>query len=209
MRNYLILLFFVFSVSSGAQTLNSVQLSKYGSTDQLILMNGNVIPVKDIILGGYIISYHKMNKNRVRKINVDKVFSIQYADGNERIVYTPGADSLEYSVPQMRMFVKGEQDAAYYYLNPVNKAVAFAVGAGASFLAIYGLVIPPAYSTLVGAFSPDMNKMKVSDSMLLNDVDYVDGYKTKVRNRKIRNSLISGFIGFAATAITVSIATNN
>jgi hypothetical protein len=197
MRNFLILLFSCLAFTSKAQ-------------DKIMLMNGRILNVKNISLSGYTIAYRTLEKDKLRKIDTEKVFAIQYADGTEKLVFTPNpADTNEYTIPQMRMFIKGEQDATMYYKNNLNKGVAFAIGAGSSLLAIYGLVIPPAYSTIIGAFSPNMEKMQVSDSMLLNDLDYRDGYKSKVRNRKIRNSLLSGFIGFATGAIAISLITNN
>ena len=193
MRNFLIILFVVLSFGLKAQ-------------DTIVFMNGKVLPVKNITLSGYTIAYKTIEKDKLKKISPDNVFSIQYADGTERIIFNPDPrDSLEYTIPQMRMFIKGEQDASLYYKNNANKVAAFLVGGGASIFAIYGLVVPAAYATVVGAFSPNMGKMKVSDTMLLNDQDYREGYKSKVRNRKIRNSLISGFLGFAAGAVILSV----
>jgi hypothetical protein len=197
MRNLLLILCVISSLGVLAQ-------------DKLLLMNGRIIDVKNVSPSGYIIAYRTTAKNKLKKIDTDRVFSIQYADGSEKVVFTPNPqDSLEYTVPQMRMYIKGEQDASLYYKNTLNKAASFAIGGGAALLAIYGIIIPPIYSTVVGAFSPNMEKMKVSDPALLNDQDYREGYKTKVRNRKIRNSLISGFIGFAVGVVTYSVISQN
>jgi hypothetical protein len=197
MRNLFIISFIILCLHVKAQ-------------DKILLIDGRVITVKNLSLSGYKIAYRTVNKNKLKKIDTERVFSIQYADGSEKVVFTPNLqDSLDYTVPQMRMFVKGEQDATRYYKNNLNKGIAFTIGVGASLFAIYGLVAPPLYSTVIGAFSPNMGKMKVSDSSLLNDQDYLEGYKSKVRNRKIRNSLLSGFIGFAAGAVAISIFANN
>jgi hypothetical protein len=193
MRNLLIVFFLLAFIGLKAQ-------------DTIVFMNGKVLPVKNITLSGYTIAYRTIEKDKLKKISPENVFSIQYADGTERVIFTPDpSDSLEYTVSQMRMFIKGEQDASLYYNNNVNKVAAFVVGGGASLFAIYGLVVPAAYATVVGAFSPNMGRMKVSDTMLLNDQDYREGYKSKVRNRKIRNGLISGFLGFAAGAVILSV----
>jgi hypothetical protein len=193
MRNILIVFFLLAFIGLKAQ-------------DTIVFMSGKILPVKNITLSGYTIAYRTIEKDKLKKISPENVFSIQYADGTERVIFTPDpSDSLEYTVPQMRMFIKGEQDASLYYKNHVNKAAAFIIGGGASLFAIYGLVVPAAYATVVGAFSPGMHRMKVSDTMLLNDQDYREGYKSKVRNRKIRNSLISGFLGFAAGAVILSV----
>mgnify|MGYP003337886425 CR=1 FL=1 len=91
------------------------------------------------------------------------------------------------------------------YKNNINKAAAFAVGAGSSFFTIYGLVIPPLYATAVGAFTPKMNLSDLSDSPYINDTYYCEGYQKKMRDRKIRNALVSGLAGFAAGFITLTL----
>jgi hypothetical protein len=197
MRSFFLFLFVIPFMAATAQ-------------DKILLLNGKIIEVKNVELSGYKIAYRTFEKNKLRKVDTERVFSIQYANGSEKVVYTANpADSLEYTVPQLRMFVKGEHDAGVFYNNSLNKEAAFLVGAGASFFAIYGLVGPPLYSTIVGAFSPDMDKVEVSEPSLRLDPDYREGYKSKVRNRKIRNSLIFGFLGFAAGAVTTSIIINN
>ena len=53
-------------------------------------------------------------KIKKKKINIDEVFSINHADGREQVLYY--ADSLypdEYSLEEMRYYIKGEQDAIY------------------------------------------------------------------------------------------------
>jgi hypothetical protein len=197
MRSFFLFLFVGFSVFAKAQ-------------DKILLLNGRILEVKNVALSGFKIAYRTQDKNRLRKVDTERVFAIQYDDGTEKIVYTPNAaDTFEYTVPQMRMFVKGEHDASIYYKNTLNKEAAFLVGAASSLLAIYGLVGPPIYSTIIGSSSPDMDNVEVSDPALRLDPDYREGYKSKVRNRKIRNSLIFGFLGFAAGAVTTSIIANN
>src|SRR5437764_13044557 len=102
MRSFLIIPLVVLSLGLKAQ-------------DKILLMNGQVLQVKNLALNGYKIAYRTIDKNKLKKIDTDRVFSIQYADGTEKVVFTPNpADSLDYTVPQMRMFVKGEQDATLY-----------------------------------------------------------------------------------------------
>jgi tetrahydromethanopterin S-methyltransferase subunit F len=178
--------------------------------DKIVLLSGKVINAKSVTINGYTIAYRTTGeKSKLRKVDPENVFSIQYADGSEKIIFIRDlTDTLEYTVEQMRMFIKGEQDAALYYKNIPNKVAGFAVGVGASFFSIYGLVLPPLYGTIVGAHSPNMEKMQVSDASLLNDYDYREGYKTKVRNRKVRNGVLSGFIGFAAGFVALAVIGN-
>ena len=60
------------------------------------------------------------------------MFSISYADGTERVIYERDSlDPVDFSVEQMRMFIRGEQDADRYYKNTTNKVAAFLIGGGA------------------------------------------------------------------------------
>jgi hypothetical protein len=72
-------------------------------------------------------------------------------------------------------------------------------------LGFYGIIGPAVYGALVGEFSPNMAKQTVSDKALLANEDYCEGYKSKARSRKVRNGIISGFIGFAAGVAVLSI----
>jgi hypothetical protein len=179
--------------------------------DKIILLSGKVITAKSVALDGYTIAYRPVGeKTKLKKVDPEGVFSVQYADGSEKIIFIRDmTDSLEYSVEQMRMFIKGEQDAALYYKNNLNKGEGFLFGVGASFFGIYGLVIPPIYGIVTSAPHINMERMKVSDEALLNDFDYREGYKSKVRSRKTRNGILSGFAGFVVGFVAFAVIGNN
>ncbi len=181
-------------------------ISTASAQDKILLINGNVLDVKNVELKDNTISFQSMNKEKRKKINPERVFSVQYADGTERIVFTSDPlDPNDFKPEEMRMFIKGEQDANLYYHNIGNKIGAGIVGASAGLLTIYGLVVPALYSTVVGSFSPNVNKHNVSDPALRDNLNYREGYERKCRDRKIRNSLLYGFggfvVGFTAFAI--------
>lgn len=131
-----------------------------------MLLNGKTILVNSVEIRDHGIAYRKVEsqtgknkKSKLRFIHPDRVFSVRFSDGREQVVFEPDTlDPLEFSVSQMRMFIKGEQDAAMYYKNDLNKVLAVGVGAGAGILGFYGLVIPPLYSTVVGSYSPNLDK---------------------------------------------------
>ena len=64
MKNFLIIPFFILCIGLKAQ-------------DTIALMNGTVLPVKNVTLSGYKIAYRTVDKNKLRKIDTEKVFSIQ------------------------------------------------------------------------------------------------------------------------------------
>ncbi|MEO8087858.1 MAG: hypothetical protein ABI763_13625 [Bacteroidota bacterium] len=174
--------------------------------DRIILINGNVLEVKNVELKDNKVSFQYLNKEKRKKILPERVFSVQYENGTEQIVFEPDPlDPNDFKPEEMRMFIKGEQDANLYYHNTGNKIISAAVGAGAGLLSIYGLVVPALYSTVVGSFSPNVQKHKVSDPAMRDNLNYREGYERKCRDRKIRNSLLYGFggfvVGFTAFAI--------
>jgi len=177
----------------------------------LLLINGKMIPFKLIESNGFDLVYRTPDpKNKLKKIDPERVFSIRYMDGTERVIFQRDTlDPLEFSEEEMRMFIKGEQDATKLYHNNVNKVVGFVAGFGSSYLGFYGIPGPFVYSTIVGAFTPNVKKIAGVDPELIKIPEYREGFEKKARDRKIRNGLISGFIGFAAGVITLSLVANN
>ena len=197
MKSFFYALFFFFSTLSMAQ-------------DRIILINGSVLDVKNVELKDNRVSFQSMKKEKRKKINPDRVFSIQYADGSEKVIFTSDPlDPNDFKPEEMRMFIKGEQDANMYYHNTGTKIASAVVGAGSGLLTIYGLVVPALYSTIVGSFSPNVQKHKVSDPVLRDNLNYREGYERKCRDRKIRNSLIYGFGGFVVGFTTFAILLND
>ena len=174
--------------------------------DTLLFLNGKSMHADSISFNGHTVQLISRTGKRQHAINPYRVFSIRHTSGEIQMVYTPDpSDPMDLNEEQMGLFIKGEQDANKYYKNNINKAAAFAVGAGSSFFTIYGLIIPPLYATAVGAFTPKMNLSDLSDSPYINNTYYCEGYQKKMRDRKIRNALVSGLAGFAAGFITLTL----
>lgn len=196
MKYFFQLLIFLVAVSASAQ-------------DKIILINGNVMEVRNVEIKDNSISFQSLKKEKRKKIDPYRVFSVQYANGKEDIVFvTDPLDPNDFKPEEMRMFIKGEQEAKLYYHNTGNKIAAAAIGAGAGMLTIYGIVVPAIYSTIVGSVSPNVYKHKVSDPALRENLNFREGYERKCRDRKIRNSLLFGFggffLGFTAYAILLN-----
>ena len=194
----LFLAFFLISLIAGAQ-------------DTLLLINGKELIADSIRTEGYSVSVFSTGKRPEKPRSIDgyRVFSIRHADGKEEVLYQKDPyDPTDFEVEEMRMFIKGEQDASRYYHDKLSTGMSVAIGAGASALSVYGLVFPPLYSTILGSFTPDMNEMRVSDETLRLNESYCEGYQSKVRKKKINNSLIGGLAGFAAGFITLILVSN-
>src|SRR6476620_3041164 len=87
--------------------------------DTLMLINGKTIIAKSVDLKDYSIAYRTNNaKGKLITIHTERVFSIKYKDGTEKIIYVPDTlDPLEFKVEEMHAFIKGEQDARKIYHN--------------------------------------------------------------------------------------------
>ena len=180
--------------------------------DVLTLYNGRKIYTKIVEVNSQSVIYkHSTNiKERNRSILLPRIFSIETA-GKEEILYKPDPmDPDMFTLEEMRMFIKGEQEAMRFYENNLLKAASFTVGVASGYFGFfYGLIGPPLFTTVVGAFSPNMSKMKVTDPSLLNSPDFNEGYSKKVRDYKIRKSIIWGGIGYAVGLTAFVIIANN
>lgn len=179
----------------------------HAQLDTIVFLSGRQIPVKSVEVNSGYLSYRPFEgKDRLRKVDNYRLFGIRFANGTEQVIYQEDPyDSLDFSVEQMRFFIRGEQDADRFFKGRANIAASFVFGAAASYLTIYGLVVPPLYSTVVGAFSPNVQKSPVSDPALRDVPEYVEGYQRKVRDKKIRNSLLAGLAGFASGFIVLTL----
>jgi|ERR1041385_657551 hypothetical protein len=182
------------------------------SQDVLTLYNGRKIYTKIVEVNSESIIYkHSTNvKERNKSILLDRVFAIETA-GKEEILYKPDAMNPDmFTLEEMRMFIKGEQEAMRFYDNNALKIVSVAAGITSGYFGFfYGLIGPPLFTTVIGAFSPKMSKQKVTDPSLLSNPDFCEGYAKKVRDYKIRKSIVFGGIGYAVGLIGFIIIGNN
>lgn len=169
------------------------------SQDVLTLYNGRKIYTKIVEVNTeYIIYKHFTDiKERNKSVLLVRIFAIE-SGGVEEVLYRPDPlDPELFTVEQMRMFIKGEQEAMRFYDSDATKIVSVVVGAASGYFGFfYGLIGPPLFTTIVGSFSPRMSAMKVTDPSLINDPDFAEGYAKKVRDYKVRKSILFGGIGY-------------
>jgi hypothetical protein len=147
MRKFFFTLFFIYFCQA------------VSAQDTLLLISGRKIVVSTIDLSGNTIAYRTPEKNKLKTIDPYRVFSIIYKDGQERIIYQPDSlDPIDFKVDEMRNFIKGEQDARSLYKNNSIKIIGVGLGAGSAFLGFYGVVVPPLYATVIGSYSPNIEK---------------------------------------------------
>ncbi|MGI8893820.1 MAG: hypothetical protein ACR2GN_10245 [Bacteroidia bacterium] len=165
--------------------------------DTLIFINGKKEVGSNVKVADTQVHYNPVSKpHHVKKVEVYNVFAIRHSNGNETIVYSQDTLVDDLSLEQMRMFVRGQQDARQYF-NAIPVTITSAVigvGSGVAFQ-FFGLIPPAVFATLVGASSPRMERQPVPQRELLESPEYKMGYEAKARNIKIKRALIYGIGG--------------
>lgn len=194
---------FVFSQSFQAESMK----------DTLLLINGNVLITKviDTTNGVTVVVNPKKTEKRLI-IDNDKIFSIK-RDTSETIMYV--YDSVpgdEFTVDEMRYFIRGEQDAqkGFKAKGSLYGNMALSAGAGVtgSFLCP---IVPFVFAALVGIPKVKIKKSSVRDLNDLNSASYLMGYQRVARKKRKINSLIGGGAGLIVGLSTFGVlkATNN
>lgn len=191
--------------------LISFTVSVFGQ-NKILLTSGKVIEAVNYNVGDIFVTYTKTGDKKAGSRAVDRfdVFSITNANGEEEIVYAP-VDSLDFTVPEAREFIKGEQAAKEVYKPKGTNVGSIVVGAGASILSFYALPVPMLYSVIAGRFSPKNIKVPEGYDPVLKDSEpYKLGYQKSARNMKIQRSLKWGYIslGVGLTGLIIYGATN-
>ncbi len=187
--------FFIVSFILFYFTTNCFSQQKY--KDTILLLNGNTIistivdTTKDVI----IVKNPKKPEKRLI-IDNDRIFSIK-SDSGEVMVYT--YDSLignEFTIEEMKYFMKGEQDAQKGYKARGgfygNMVLSVAAGATGSFLSP---VVPFVFAALVGIPKIKIKHSTVTDLNDLKQESYLMGYEKVARKKSKIRSLMGGGIG--------------
>lgn len=194
MRNLLLLLLFLCSFIIKAQNT-----TKEVFKDTVLLLNGNTIITKVIdTTKGVTVMINPKKPDKRLMIDNERIFSIKN-DTSETIMYV--YDSLignEFTVDEMRYFMRGEQDAeagfkargAFYG----NMALSAGAGVTGSFLSP---IVPFVFAALVGIPKVKIKHSTVRDLNDLKHGPYLMGYERVARKKRKLRSLFGGGIGLA------------
>src|SRR5690606_2493517 len=150
--------------------LCSMHLSPLKAQDTILHQNGNIFLVEIIDIGDEYVSYKLWNKNNEQTYRLDRfsIFSISRTNQEEEILYAydPEHGNI-YEVDEMRIFIKGEQDAQAGFNSPfaiIGGAVGGAAGGyllgQGNFIGITALVVAPA---LISIFPTKVKDKSVRD----------------------------------------------
>jgi len=173
-------------------------------TDTILLLNGNVIIASIIDTADGSVSFK--NPKHLKKISVienERIFSITNGKG-ENIIYS--YDTVignEFTVDEMRYFIRGEQDAQKGFKARGAFWGNLFVGTGAGLTGFFFSPIAPfVFTALSGIPKVKIKKKCVSDMECLNHPAYLMGYERVADKKRQIRSLVSGGIGLAAGLTT-------
>jgi len=175
--------------------------------DKLHFLSGKVLEGKVVEVDSLDIKFERIGRKKTKKMYVgkDRIFSIQYENGETDILYDPQFDDADFSKDEMNLFVMGAHDARYGHKAPWPFIGGVIVGAGSVLLLpfpIYFAFLPTAaYTMVIGRLNPKINEELVSDLSLLKEEAYILGFKNKTKNINIQNAIKGSLIGLIGGVI--------
>ena len=174
--------------------------------DTIFFLNGETRAVKIVDTVSHLIRFlpEKRNKKpRVFDVEKDRVFSVKYSNGQERIVYFyDTAIGNVFTVLEAKMFMLGEREAERSYHNKWPFIIGLTVGV-VSPLALSNAVllspIAPAVSplhTLVPIIK--VNAQAIANKDYLKYDTYLMGYEKVARKKNFMKGLLGAGIGLTA-----------
>jgi hypothetical protein len=171
------------------------------SGEKLLVKVRDVNPESNLI----IIEFNKNNKLKSKTLVMSDVYNIHFLDGTVRPVYK--FDTLEdnnLTYDEAGKFVAGQQFAIKNYKAPWITVTSAVVGV-ASPLALtffYGLIVPTAYTGVMGLTKPCMKKYDNKYPDLFNDKYFKSGFVKQARKKRVMNAVYGSLIGIGVAAIT-------
>ncbi len=172
--------------------------------DTILLLNGTTVITSIVDTANGIVKIKDpKNPNERIMIENDRIFSINNSKG-ETILY--GFDSIignEFTVDEMRYFIRGEQDAQKGFKARGAFWGNLVVGGGAGVTGLFlSPVAPFAFTALVGIPKVKIKKNTVSNPEYLTHESYLMGYTRVASKKRKLQSLIGGGIGLVAGLAT-------
>jgi hypothetical protein len=198
------LLCFQSSMLSAQEKTDSIATSTMLS-DTLLRINGRSIVTKIIATDsakGIFYYLKPTNPNRFKKVTFDNTFSITNTTG-EHLIYAQDTLGNDYTVPEMRYFILGEQDASKYKHPKLpfitNFIISGAAGLTGSFFAP---IIPLVFTGILAIPKPKVKPTQVSSAMYLDEPTYISGYKYEAARKRRMNAVLGGGIGLVGGLVT-------
>lgn len=175
-----------------------------GNSDKIFLMTGKTLEGKVSSQDSLYVYYtftKKSGKEKEHKIDLERVFSIIDAQGNEQLVYA--MDTLignYFSVEEMRSYIEGEIDASKYSKSNWTYLVGAPVTAAAGYFlsgTILVFAVPFTYTVVSAIPKVKVKGPKGAKPAKSGDPAYVLGYERAARSKRLFKSLGTGLVGTA------------
>jgi hypothetical protein len=169
--------------------------------DRILLMNGQTIETRVLGQSSLEVRYRVKKGDRLleRSEPTESVFSVTDSLGRERVWYFQ--DTLfgnDFSVNEMRWFIKGEQDARRGYRPLVPMLGGFVGSAGLVMgldLEVIAIPLPMVYAGIMALPRVKVTKGSLSDPLLEGDDFYAYGYARAGKGRRVIRCLLSSALG--------------
>ncbi len=183
----------------------SCSLYAEAQKDKLIMINGITLTGKVLSLSQDSLKFSLAGKKeKINTFENYRIFAIEYEEGKRQILYYK--DSLsgrDYSVKEMELFIKGEQDAYQYHKTLFPFVFSAALSATGSYL-IGGdnfviLAVPFASAlTSMLVLRPRIKREFITDKELTRDENYKTGYKRIAKVKRDRQIFLGSIVGTLA-----------
>jgi len=170
--------------------------------DTILFNSGKILVAHVLDTSSDKIEIEKPNSSKHKKVEIDRsaVFSIRYGStGRELLVYT--YDTLignDFTIPEARMFIAGEQDAQRGFHATGTTIAAFLVGAAGGFtggVSIFSFGAPLLYSGLMAYPRIKISHKSVKNLNNVKSDPYLYGYDSVGRRKRVIKSLFWSSIG--------------
>ena len=159
----------------------------------------------------------KTMKGKYKTINKEEIFSFVKKTGGEEIIFEPfEAENSNFTVENMRIYIKGEQAARKNSKTRLATLSGFIVGvASPIFLSSIGTnylfysPVPIAFTNfMVGLTIPTKKSvLKKYPQMGTNDF-FMEGYRYTARSKRLNNSIKGGLVGLGVGILSSIILIN-
>jgi len=148
----------------------------------------------------------KNGKIKIVLVDKSSVFSITQ-NGEETIWYNPDSSETGYSIKEMRLYLKGQQDGRVEHKTTIPLISSFAVSgllaalAGSQELAI--VILAPIPGALIGSLTKGNmpSNIKANGGEPMNQAAYISGYEKSARMKKIFHCILGSVLGTAVGGV--------
>ncbi|MBI4930938.1 MAG: hypothetical protein HY841_09265 [Bacteroidetes bacterium] len=201
-RKFSFLIIVLFSLNAFSQISTTSDTSQL---DTLFFLNGEVRAVKVVDTVYHLVRFlpeKRTRKPHVQDVEKDRIFSLKFSNGQERIVYFHDSTiGNVFTVLEAKMFMLGEREADQHYKNKWPFIFGFVVGAGSPIALSNAVLLSPIapavtpLHTLIPVIKIDT--AKIENKNYLQYDTYLMGYEKVARKKNFMHSLIGAGIGLA------------